>query len=253
MNPFTFGPFVFNPGSTLRVAGNLAQRWTMQLGSNDIAERVVPADASRSDVIEVFGEDRGIFVRSLARTSASTREPTGAYVVDLVRSTEITGCAGETLASFDAHASIDGMSSGLIDDRFETWAVSTYGVVPMTRTEFDRIAVANAAAAEAVAQAAALQARIDASLPLGWIADTLPDDVLTSDIETWRAPTSLEIRHVVGEGSFTGISGAKAAKLVGVTPQNFRKYTARDDARTRQKISYAMWHLLLHKLGVQRA
>ena len=40
--------------------------------------------------------------------------------------------------------------------------------------------------------------------------------------------------------------------MVGVTPQNFRKYTARDGASTRQGMSFAMWHLLLHKLGVQR-
>lgn len=74
---------------------------------------------------------------------------------------------------------------------------------------------------------------------------------MAQDAGEWRAPTSWELRHVVGEGSFTGVTGAQAAALVGVTPQNFRKYTARDGASTRQGMSYAMWHLLLHKLGVQ--
>ena len=87
---------------------------------------------------------------------------------------------------------------------------------------------------------------------LAWIAGLLPAEVLSRDPAQWRAPTSWELRHVVGEGSFTGISGAKAADLVGVTPQNFRKYTARDGASTRQGMSFAMWHLLLHKLEVQR-
>lgn len=86
-----------------------------------------------------------------------------------------------------------------------------------------------------------------------WIADLLPDDVLTTDPEEWRAPTAWEIRHIVGEGAFTSMPGATVAALVGVTPQNFRKYTAQDSAASRQNISFAMWHLLLHKLGVQRA
>ena len=76
--------------------------------------------------------------------------------------------------------------------------------------------------------------------------------MLARELADWRAPTSWELRHVVGEGSFTGWTGAQAAAMVGVTPQNFRKYTARDGASTRQGMSFAMWHLLLHKLGVQR-
>ena len=56
---------------------------------------------------------------------------------------------------------------------------------------------------------------------------------------------------VVGVGSFIGISGAKAADLVGVNASSFRKYTAQEGAKSRQSMSYAMWHLLLHKLGVQ--
>ena len=86
----------------------------------------------------------------------------------------------------------------------------------------------------------------------GWIANLLPDAVLHTDPAQWRAPTAWELRHVVGEGSFTGISGAKAAALVGITPANFRKYTASDTAHNRQPISYAAWHLLLQRLHILR-
>lgn len=85
-----------------------------------------------------------------------------------------------------------------------------------------------------------------------WIANLLPDAVLSIDPEQWRAPTAWELRHVVGEGSLTGISGSKAADLVGITPANFRKYTASDSAKNRQPISYAAWHLLLQRLHILR-
>ena len=79
----------------------------------------------------------------------------------------------------------------------------------------------------------------------------LPPDVLSEDPGAWRAPTSAEIRVVIGKDSATGLPGAQAAHLVGVLPQNFRKYTAADDAASRQKMSFAMWHLLLHRTGVK--
>ncbi len=78
-------------------------------------------------------------------------------------------------------------------------------------------------------------------------------EVMTDDPEQWRAPTAAEIRIVVGKGSETGLTGAQAARIVGVLPQNFRKYTATDDASLRQKMSFAMWHLLLHRVGVTLA
>ncbi len=90
------------------------------------------------------------------------------------------------------------------------------------------------------------------ALENGWIANLLPEAVLSTDLEQWRAPTSWELRHVVGEGSLTGISVAKAAGMVGITPANFRKYTASDTAKNRQPISYAAWHLLLQRLHILR-
>ena len=81
----------------------------------------------------------------------------------------------------------------------------------------------------------------------------LPPDVLTEDPNLWRAPTADEIRLVVGLRSATRVSGAIAGRLVGISEQNFRKYTAKDGAAAKHKISFAMWHYLLHKLDVKTA
>ena len=81
----------------------------------------------------------------------------------------------------------------------------------------------------------------------------LPEETLTEDPSAWRAPTGAEIKIVIGRNSETGLTVAEAARLVGVLPQNFRKYTAADDASSRQKMSFAMWHLLLYRTGVQMA
>ena len=90
-----------------------------------------------------------------------------------------------------------------------------------------------------------------ASLRAAEIAELLPAEVLTEDPSAWCAPTAAEIRIVIGKDSKTGLSGAAAANLVGILPQNFRKYTSSDDAASRQKMSFAMWHLLLHRTGVK--
>lgn len=84
-----------------------------------------------------------------------------------------------------------------------------------------------------------------------WIAHMLPAEVLTLDPSKWRAPTQFELFHLVGTGSFTGVSGEKCAHLIGVTPQNLRKYIQRPGVAWAQRISFASWHLLLHRLGVQ--
>jgi hypothetical protein len=89
--------------------------------------------------------------------------------------------------------------------------------------------------------------------PYAYIAALLPFETLTENPASWRAPTAAEIRIVIGKNSETGISGAEAANLVGVLPQNFRKYTAADDAASWQKMSFSMWHLLLHRTGVKLA
>ena len=224
MDAFGFGPFTLSPGSALRVAGVPSLRWTMSYGLEDVAERSVIYAATQSEVIEAFAADRAAFVRR----ARGEHWPAHVSLIDVE--------SGDEVAHFLAYGSC-GMTPGLIDDRSRYWLRSTDRLLSrdVTLTEFARVAHDEAAPSEA------------------WICGLLPDAVLTDNPDDWRAPTSWEIRHVVGEGSFTHVSGAKAAKLIGVTPQNFRKYTARDGASTRQPISFAMWHLLLHKLGVKRA
>ena len=87
----------------------------------------------------------------------------------------------------------------------------------------------------------------------GLICDVRAAELLTEDPDVWRPPTSNEVRQIVGRSSKTGISGAKAARLIGVTDAAFRKYTAGEGATRRHTISYAAWHLLLHRLSIRRA
>ena len=89
--------------------------------------------------------------------------------------------------------------------------------------------------------------------PAARIAAMLPEETLTEDPSAWWMPTGAEIRIVIVRNSETGLTVAEAAGLIGVLPQNFRKYTAADDASSRQKMSFAMWHLLLYRTGVQMA
>lgn len=217
------GPFTFGDGSIRAVNSAVCRRWTMSYGSEDLGARSIAGpNVILAELFEAFGDARADFIR---RAEASAR---------LVRIDLVSGVTGATLASFDSHG-YAGMTPGLTDDRSELWLRSADGrrSRPVLLPEYAQIL------------------REHAAPKLAWVAALLPDEVLTLDPADWRAPTSWEIRHIVGEGSFTGISGAKAAALVGVTPQNFRKYTAGDGASTRQGMSFAMWHLLLHRLGVQ--
>lgn len=247
MNAFSFGPFDFEPCERITLAGQAKQRWQMGYGGREIAETMLPDPASAEQITEAFAEHRAAFIAA-AQPDRKAANADGGYSCALVTSTEFTGEAGKTLGRFTAHAPIPGISSGLIDDRHPTWAITPHGSCPMLPAEFERLAEAHAAI-----DSAARASRSPPAHENAWVANLLPAEVLASQPSDWRAPTSWEIRHVVGEGSFTRFSGAKAAALVGVTPQNFRKYTARDGASTRQSISFAMWHLLLHKLGVQSA
>lgn len=255
LDDIQIGPFTFNGGKAFTLNGIPARRWKMHYGNTLVAEKThAGADAqgiTQYELQQLFGDERAAFIRAHQPRPSRKPSPLADGVrVRLVESTASTGVEGRTLGEFLALAPIDGLARGLIDDRYATWAVSDIGVTPMTADEFARLQEAHAAIA------AALTAPRDAvcpSMPSAWIASLLPDEVLAQDPDEWRAPTSWELRHVIGEGSFTGVTGAQAAALVGVTPQNFRKYTAREGASTRQGMSFAMWHLLLHKLGVQAA
>ena len=219
------GPFTFSSGRIINVNGTPSRRWAMRYGDVQIAEKVVPGpNIVLSELFEAFQKDRAAVIRDLQKKST-------------IHSINLIDYANDAVvASFESF-DMCGMTPGLINDSSDYWICSADGKYSrnVSLQDWGRIVSQHEAPEHA------------------WIAAALPDDVMSEDAEAWRAPTSWELRHVVGEGSFTGVTGAKAAELVGVMPQNFRKYTARDDAASRQKISFAMWHLLLHKLGVKKA
>lgn len=220
-NEFSTGPFTVRPSG--RIQGD--QLFDIFYGESLMVERVPVEPGTQSQVTERLEESLSKIIVELCEDHEASHR------IDLVNSD------GERVAAFRAGASVvEDMSAGLIDDRFKYWLRSEDRLysMPVTLNEYATIKAKNERPDNA------------------WIADLLPDDVLTHDASEWRAPTAWEIRHIVGTGSFIGISGAKAAELIGVSPTNFRKYTAGEGAKNRQKMSFAMWHLLLHRLGVQR-
>lgn len=221
MEAFDIGPFAYSPGASRTLNGQRQLEWTLIYGSKAVGAAWVTGDRAR--VVEAMVGQRGDFIARLRAENEPDR-------LALRRWNDGTELDIISLESWP-----DGLAGCLPNDDSEFWAevVGTTRRMPVTLQQW-----------------AALQRRHGAP-NFAWIAALLPDDVKRRDAANWRAPTSWELRHVVGEGSFTGVSGAHAAALVGVTPQNFRKYTARDGASTRQAMSFAMWHLLLHKLGVQ--
>ena len=222
MQDFKFGAFECRAGQRTKLAGQPNVEWSLRYAGKTLSERFVPAVAPRGEVQCAFSGD-------IADFKARARKE---YAPDRF---ELIDCeTGDAVAVFFAH-NVPDMSPGLVDDRSRYWLRSANRLRsrPVTLSEFGALTAAHQAP------------------PLAWVAGLLPEEVLTLDAAEWRAPTAWEIRHVVGEGSFTGVTGAKAAALVGVLPQNFRKYTAADCAASRQNMSFSMWHLLLHRLGVQ--
>lgn len=222
MQDFKFGAFEYRAGQCVKLAGQPSIEWSLRYDGKTLAEHFVPAAAPRSEVQCAFSDDIADFKARARKDYAPAR-------FELIDYT-----TGDAVAAFFAH-SVPGMTPGLIDDRSRYWVRSANRLYsrPVTLSEFGALTAAHQAPA------------------LAWVAGLLPEEVLTLDAADWRAPTAWEIRHVVGEGSFTGVSGAKAAALVGVLPQNLRKYTAADGSASRQNMSFSMWHLLLHRLGVQ--
>ena len=222
MQDFQSGPFEYRAGQRTKLAGQPNIEWSLCYGGKMLAERFVPAAAPRGEVQCAFSDDIADFKARASKEYAPDRFELIDYET------------GDAVAAFFAH-SVPDMTPGLVDDRSRYWVRSANRLYsrPVTLCGFGALTAAHQAPA------------------LAWVAGLLPSEVLTLDAKEWRAPTAWEIRHVVGEGSFTGITGSKAADLVGILPQNFRKYTAADGAASRQNMSFAMWHLLLHRLGVQ--
>ncbi len=218
---FQTGPFIFTPEREIRLNGEDAQRWTISYSADDLAVRTLPATSTRAQIVEGFSADISRFVADAKRKHAP----------ELIAIVEFGN--DEPLGQF--RGSVPEMTPGLINDSSRFWLRSA------NKLQSRAVSMSEIAALSS-------QCRAPAN---AWIAGLLPDDVLTDDAKEWRAPTNWEVRHIVGEGSFTGVTGSAAAELVGISPNNFRKYTAADEAKNRQNISYAAWHLLLHKLGVR--
>lgn len=217
---FTIGPFTIAP---MGAVGPKRQRFSVSYNHRYSAEIVTDATTQR-DVAEAAEEAMSTLLRQLKEDHERAT---------LIR---LTDGHGQTLSQFYAAGILPDMTPGLVDDRFDYWLKDESGLYSqiVTLGEFSTL----------VEKHEVMKHR--------WIADLLPHDVLTTNPDEWRAPTPWEIRHIVGVGSFIGISGAKAAELIGVTASNFRKYTAQEGAKSRQNMSFAMWHLLLHRLAVQK-
>lgn len=249
-NDFNTGPFSFERMESARLNGTPSDRWRLSYGSRHLAEHWAPATAQRPDIRELFIDDIAGFKR---RHRADNSAP--AQAEPAARLQLIDHATGDVLDECPWAAEIPGFSAGLTDDRWPTWLIKPgrpqYSM-PMTADEFARLASAMRAADAARRKLAAASGNKAAQHPNAWIAELLPAEVLSDDVETWRAPSAWEVRHIVGEGSFTGITGARAAALIGVSDQHFRKYLAADGAASRLSMPFAAWHLLLQRTGVQR-
>jgi len=251
MNDFQNGPFSFEAGAKVMLNGTPSRRWSMSYDRDVLAERLLPERVTRPEIIECFGSDRAAFVARFQHPVAAHEDPLArGYTARLVRSTDVTGVAGQVLDEFLALTPIEGLRRGMIDDRYATWLhIPEFdGILPMAADEFLRLKTAHEAIRDVLTRGPVIETPAP---PLAWVQELLPESALTEDADAWRAPTAWDIRHVVGEGSFTHVTGAQAAAMVGVSAQNFRKYLAAEGAKNQQRISYAMWHLLLHQLGVK--
>jgi hypothetical protein len=225
MEDFNFGPFQMVSGEKCIFNGNQTEVWHLYFDNADLACERISGTCTRKAVVDALSEHIHSFTRSIR--TANTYPP-----VKLIRY-----CDDSVLATLRTKTGfVPGMSSGMMNDGSEHWVVhGTKATLnrPVSLLQWTHLATQHCAAEN------------------DWITGILPSCVVTADEEAWRPPTEHELRCVVGEHSFTGKTGAACANLVGVTPQNFRKYTAAEGASTRQKMSFAMWHLLLHRLGIQ--
>lgn len=247
----SIGPFTLAATEHLKLSGVNHQRWWIEYAGDRIAYQVLPEDAKQSEIVAAFAEDIAQWCDDLRDLPVAPAPESGAYLKLLDEAT------GEVLSTMPWAAEVAGLRNAIPDDRSPTWLVTSTApsmAMPMAQEEFSRLRPAMVALHnERIERAEELRRIEEAKRPTRyWITKLLPGDLLTEDPSEWRHPTSWEIRHIVGEGSLTGISGAMAADLVGVLPPSFRKYTAADGAKTRQNMGFAMWHHLLHRLDIQR-
>lgn len=81
------------------------------------------------------------------------------------------------------------------------------------------------------------------------IEDVLPEDVLTLDPKKWRTPTSEEFRAMK---AVAGVPNGRMAHLIGVTIAMIVRYQSVYRLKNKCNITFANWHLLLHRLGLKK-
>lgn len=224
---FNYGALTINPIEDLNINGNSLTRADIEYGNETIGFMTFASNTTRRTLVqsELFQDTVRQFTRPYKTQNT--------HVHELVIST-----TGNAIASFtSADYTLDGMTSTLINDDSRYWLRTGDGLHSVAVT-------LNGYAALYAKYSTAMQPKH------AWIRGLLPADVLTQVASEWRAPTEWELRHVVGEDSFTGVTGNVAAAMVGISETNFRKYTASATAKNRQQMSFATWHLLLAKLGV---
>jgi hypothetical protein len=230
------GPFDFKSSLPRDLNGFPGRRWTMLYGDQEVCERdIAGVEITQGTLMDAFSEALETFVQKAQHRYGPTR-------IEL-----IDAKGGGPMAAFTC---FETSRLGLV--RPDMNLANKKLQLRCTKSN----SVRNVHDFHEYMKIVAEHAATEQEEKNGWIAGMLHPSVLTHDQWDWRAPTSWEIRHVAARGAlvdYINMSGPKAAELVGVTAQNFRKYTAHEDAESHQKMSFAMWHLLLHRLGVQRA
>lgn len=245
------GPFTLNIAERLNLSGAPHERWEISYSGERFAWHHLPAGAKHSVIAAEFADDIAAWCADLhdEAPAADTQHTPHLRLIDVA--------TGEVLGSMPWAAEVPGLRNAIPDERCPTWLVTSSHpqmAMSMSEEEFFRLRPAMVALHTERLERADDERRlmIENTPARSWITKLLPGAILTNNPDQWRAPTSWEVRHIVGEGSLTGISGAKAAELVGISPTNFRKYTASDDAKNRQNMGFAVWHTLLHSLDIQR-
>lgn len=140
-------------------------------------------------------------------------------------------------------------------DTTTTWQLMYGHEVLATRTLPTGVDVAEAFSEEIedfIATAKAALSPVPPEAPRAWIAALLPPSILTADRDAWQVPNAWHLSHIIGGMSLTGNGFSETAKLCGVASATVRRWVIPAAAPGHKSIPFANWHILLHKLGVQR-
>lgn len=230
MQKFNYGAFNIEQTSP--------STYDLLYGSTVIASQNFPsAKIKRWEIAQAFERPITAFING-KRAVGSMGNPFKVELVDLRHNNVV-------LDSFDSYLPIPDMTGAIHDNsEHDLWATSPLGDKPITQEGFEWLKKEQATIS---AQVKAMRQ----GMPKAWICAMLPHNSLTLNHELWVPPSPWHIRHVVGEGSFTGVTGIRAAAISGISAQHFRKFMAQPTSINCQAIPFAAWHLLLQRLGVQ--